>query len=96
MGESDSYGLQFFINGKPIHYGDFGCGSITKPSPNDAERFAKVKAEMDAMAEKYNPIADKLFEEIYEGSQNVPMLPTSPSTYKLRKARKYYKPKFTL
>jgi hypothetical protein len=96
MGESDNYGLQFFINGKPIHYGDFGCGSITKPSPNDAERFAKVKAEMDAMAEKYKPIADELVEEIYEGSQNVPMLPTSPSTYKLRKDRKHYKPKFTL
>jgi hypothetical protein len=93
MGELDNYGLQFFINGKPIHYGDFGCGMISKPSPNDAERFAKVKTEMDAMAEKYKPIADKLVEEIYKSSQNAPLLFTNPTT---RKARKYYKPKFTL
>lgn len=93
MGEFDNYGLQFFINGKPLHFGDFGCGSITKLSPNDAERFAKVKAEMDAMAEKYKPIADKLVEEIYKSSQNAPLLFTNPTT---RKARKHYKPKFTL
>jgi hypothetical protein len=93
MGELDNYGLQFFINGKPIHYGDFGCGMISKPSPNDADRFAKVKTEMDAMAEKYKPIADKLVEEIYKSSQNAPLLFTNPTT---RKARKYYKPKFTL
>lgn len=93
MGELDNYGLQFFINGKPIHYGDFGCGMISKPSPNDAERFAKVKTEMDAMVEKYKPIADKLVEEIYKSSQNAPLLFTNPTT---RKARKHYKPKFTL
>ena len=69
MGEMDNYGLQFFINGKPLNFGDFGCGSITMSSPNDAERFAKLKSEMDTMAEKYKPIADKLGEEIYESSQ---------------------------
>lgn len=65
----DNNGLQFFINGKPLHFGDFGCGSITMSSPNDAERFAKLKSEMDTMAGKYKPIADKLVEEIYESSQ---------------------------
>lgn len=93
MEELDNYGLQFFINGKPIHCGDFGCGSITKPSPTSAERLAQVKTEMDVMAEKYKPIADKLVEEIYKSSQNAPLLFTNPTT---RKARKYYKPKFTL
>lgn len=93
MGEMDNYGLQFFINGKPLLFGDFGCGSITKPSPNDAERFAKSKSEMDTMVEKYNPIVDKLVEEIYESSQNAPLLFTNPTT---RKVRKRYKPKFTL
>lgn len=93
MVEMDNYGLQFFINGKPLNFGDFGCGSITMSSPNDVERFAKVKTEMDAMAEKYKPIADKLVEEIYKSSQNAPLLFTNPTT---RKARKYYKPKFTL
>lgn len=93
MGESDNYGLQFFINGKPLHVGDFGCGSITMSSPNDAERFAKLKSEMDTMAEKYKPIADKLVEEICESSQNAPLLFTNPTT---RKVRKRYKPKFTL
>lgn len=117
MGESDNYGLQFFINGKPLHVGDFGCGSITMSSPNDAERFAKLKSEMDAMAEKYKPIADKLVGEIYGSSQNPIELLTEetaqqinesfenlrmtmengfPMVFTKRKARKYYKPKFTL
>jgi molecular chaperone DnaK (HSP70) len=117
MGELDNYGLQFFINGKPIHYGDFGCGMISKPSPNDAERFAKVKTEMDAMAEKYKPIADKLVEEIYKSSpspmhllndettqqineafENIrkTMEKDFPMAFAKRKARKHYKPKFTL
>jgi hypothetical protein len=69
------------------------CGTIPKLSPNDAERFAKVKTEMDAMAEKYKPIVDKLVEEIYKSSQNAPLLFTNPTT---RKVRKRYKPKFTL
>ena len=117
MGESDNYGLQFFINGKPLHVGDFGCGSITMSSPNDAERFAKLESEMDAMAEKYKPIADKLFEEIYESSQKpIELLSEEtaqqihkvfediqktmekgfPMAFTKRKARKHYKPKFTL
>lgn len=79
MGEMDNYGLQFFINGKPFHFGDFGCGSITKPSPNDAERFAKSKFEMDTMVEKYKPIADKLVEEIYKSSQE-PIIPLGETT----------------
>ena len=93
MGENFYDSLQFFVDGKPLHFGDFGCGSITKPSPNDAERFAKLKSEMDTMTEKYKPIADKLVEEIYKSSQNAPRLFTNSTT---RKARNHYKPKFTL
>lgn len=117
MGESDNYGLQFFINGKPLHFGDFGCGSITMSSPNDAERFAKLKLEMDTMDEKYKPIADKLVDEIYESSQKSIELLSEETGQQInkafenirktmdkdftrafakRKARKYYKPRFTL
>ena len=109
--------LQFFYNGKPIRQGDFGCGHITKPSPSHAERMASLKTEMDAMAEKYKPIADKLVEEIYKSSQKPIELLTEetaqsinkasedirktmekdfPLAFPTRKARKYYKPKFTL
>lgn len=69
MGEMDNNLLQLFYNGKPLRQGNFGCGTIPKLSPTDAQRFASAKAEMDAMAEKYKPIADKLVEEIYESSQ---------------------------
>lgn len=69
MGEMDNNGLQFFYNGKPIRQGDFGCGHITKLSPSHAERMASLKAEVDAMAEKYQPIVDELMDEIYESSQ---------------------------
>lgn len=69
MGEMDNNGLQFFYNGKPIRQGDFGCGHITKASPSHAERMASLKAEVDAMAEKYQPVINKLMEEIYESSQ---------------------------
>lgn len=93
MGELTFDGLQFFVNGKPLRIGDIGCSSITKPSPTDAERFAKLKSEMDAMAEKYKPIADKLVEEIYKSSQKVPLTFTNPATHE---PRKHYKPKFTL
>lgn len=79
MGEMDNNGLQLFINGKHLHFGDLGCGSITKPSPNDAEQFAKLKSEMDAMAEKYKPIANKLVEEIYKRSQE-PIIPLEETT----------------
>ena len=117
MGENLFDGLQFFCNGKPIRQGDFGCGSITMSSPNDAERFAKLKFEMDTMDEKYKPIADKLVEEIYESSQKpIELLSEEtaqqiskafenirktmekgfPMVFTKRKARKYYKPKFTL
>ena len=113
MGEMDNNWLQFFYNGKPIRQGDFGCGHITKPSPNDAERFTKLKTEMDAMIEKYKPIADKLVEEIYKRSQKpIELLSEEtaqriskafedmdkdfPIVFTTRKARKYYKPKFTL
>ena len=65
--------LQFFYNGKPIRQCDFGCGHITKPSPSHAERMASHKAEMDAMAEKYKPIADKLVQEIYDSSSISPI-----------------------
>lgn len=93
MGEMDNNGLLFFYNGKPIRQGDFGCGHITKPNPSHAERMASLKAEVDALAKEYKPIVDKLMEEIYESSQKAPLLFTNPTT---RKARKHYKPKFTL
>lgn len=130
MGEMDNNLLQLFYNGKPLRQGNFGCGTIPKLSPTDAQRFASAKAEMDAMAEKYKPIADKLVEEIYESSQKpIELLSEemaksfekscndyfetlsevtkslNPCLERLiehfgktsqRKARKHYKPKFTL
>lgn len=117
MGENLFDGLQFFYNGKPIRQGDFGCGHITKPSPSHTERMASLKAEVDAMAEKYKPVIDKLMDEIYESSQK-PIEPLTEESaqqitkafeniqktmdkdftraFTKRKARKYYKPKFTL
>lgn len=80
-------------SGNHIFKPNTSCGTIPKLSPTDSQRFASAKAEMDAMAEKYKPIADKLVEEIYKSSQNAPLLFTNPTT---RKARKHYKPKFTL
>ena len=80
-------------SGNPIYKPKTSCGTIQKPSPTFAERLAQVKTEMDAMAEKYKPIAEKLVEEIYKSSQNAPLLFTNPTT---RKVRKRYKPKFTL
>lgn len=90
MGESDNYGLQFFINGKPLHVGDFGCGRITMSSPNDAVRFAKLKSEMDTMAENYKPIADKLLEEIYESAQESMQLVSEQTTKEFEDACNNY------
>jgi hypothetical protein len=86
-------GVQFMIDGKPLSDGVPPCGRITTSSPMYAERIAKLKSEMDAMAEKYKPIADKLVEEIYKSSQKVPPPITNPTTHE---PRKHYKPKFTL
>lgn len=110
-------GIQFYINGKPLKDGIPPCGRITASRPMYAERIAKLRTEMDAMAEKYKPIADKLVEEIYDSSQK-PIKPLSEETAQqitkvfeniqktmekdfsltppTRKARKHYKPKFTL
>ena len=107
----------FDTSGKPIYKPKTSCGTNLKQIPTDSQRFASAKAEMDAMAEKYKPIADKLVEEIYKSSQ-IPMNPLGeitaqqihkafedirktmekdfPMTFCKRKARKYYKPKFTL
>jgi len=81
------------ISGNPIYKPNTSCGTIPKLSPTDSQRFASAKAEMDAMAEKYKPIVDKLMEDIYESSQKASLLFTNPTT---RKARKRYKTKFTL
>ena len=110
-------GIQFMIDGKPLKDGVPPCGRITTSSPMYAERIAKLKSEMDAMAVKYKPIADKLVEEIYERSQkpidlfseetaqqiskafgNIQktMEKDFPMAFAKRKARKHYKPKFTL
>ncbi|MBO7221388.1 MAG: hypothetical protein J6V21_09460 [Alistipes sp.] len=86
MGEMDNNGLQFFYNGKPIRQGDFGCGHITKPSPSHAERMASLKAEVDAMAEKYKPVIDKLMDEIYESSQKPIELLSEETAQQITKA----------
>lgn len=104
-------------SGNPIYKSNTSCGTIPKLSPSAAQRFASAKAEMDAMAVKYKPIADKLVEEIYESSQkpiellseetaqqitkafeNIQMTMEKdfPMAFTKRKARKHYKPKFTL
>lgn len=104
-------------SGKPIYKPKTSCGTIPKLSPTDAQCFASAKSEMDAIAEKYKPIADRLVNEIYESSQKPIELLTEetaqqinkafdnirktmekgfPMTFTKRKARKYYKPKFTL
>lgn len=81
-------------SGNPIYKPNTSCGTIPKLSLTDSQRFASAKAEMDAMAEKYKPVIDKLMDEIYESSQNAPLIFTNPTTRKPRK--KHYKPKFTL
>ena len=117
MDELTFDGIQFYINGKPLKDGIPPCGRITASRPMYAERIAKMKTEMDAMAEKYKPIADKLVEEIYESSQKPIKLLTEETAQQInnvlenirktidkglplasptRKARKHYKPKFTL
>jgi hypothetical protein len=117
MGELTFDGIQFYINGKHLGDGVPPCGRITASRPMYADRIAKLKTEMDAMAEKYKPIADGLVKEIYERSQT-PIKPLSEETVQeinkvfenirktmekdfsltspTRKARKHYKPKFTL
>lgn len=104
-------------SGSPIYKPNTSCGTILKLSPTDSQRFASTKAEMDAMAKKYKPIADKLMQEIFESSQKpIELLSEAtaqqiskafedirktmdkdfPMAFAKRKARKHYKPKFTL
>lgn len=56
-------------SGRPIYKPKTSCGIIPKLSPTDAQRFASTKAEMDAMAEKFQPIVDELMREISDSSQ---------------------------
>lgn len=93
MGKLTFDGIQFLINGKPLSDGVISCSHIAKSGVTTAERIAKLKSEMDDMAEKYKPIADKLVEDIYKSSQNVPPPIKNPTTHK---PRKHYEPKFTL
>ena len=93
------------------------CGTILKSDLTDSQCFASAKAVMDAMAEKYKPIADKLMQEVFESSQKpiellseetaqqinkafenirINMKKDFPMAFAKRKARKHYKPKFTL
>lgn len=69
MGELTFDGIQFMIDGKPLGKCVLPRDLIVKSSVTNAESIAKLKSEMDAMAEKYKPIADKLVEEIYKSSQ---------------------------
>lgn len=117
MGEMDNNGLQFFINGKPLYSGDFGCGSITEPSSTNVKSNASIIVDLDATIEKYNPIVDEFWNKIRECSQKPIKLLTEetaqqinkafeniqktmekgfPMVFAKRKARKHYKPKFTL
>lgn len=91
MGELTFDGIQFCINGEPINIRDIACGKIPKLGLTEAERYAKLKSEMDAMREKYKPIADKLVQEIHES-----FAPTPLSEDTAHEPRKHYKPKFTL
>ena len=85
----------FDTNGKPIYKPKTSCGTIPKPSPTHAERMASFQAEMDAMTEKYKPIIDELYEEMCKITQ-VPSTRIPFTNSPRRKARKHYKPKFTL
>ena len=104
-------------SGKPIYKPNTSCGTIPKHDPTHAERIASLKAEVDAMAEKYKPVIDELMDKIYESSQKpIELLSEEtvqqiskafediqktmekdfPMAFAKRKARKHYKPKFTL
>lgn len=104
-------------SGNPIYKPNTSCGAIPKLSPTDSQRIASAKAELDAMAYKLKPIADKLMQEIFESSQKpIELLSEAtasqineafedirktmgkdfPMAFAKRKARKHYKPKFTL
>lgn len=74
-------GIGINMSGNLIYKPNTPCGKIPKPSPSHAERMASLKTEMDAMAEKYKPIADKLLEEIYKSSQE-PIQPISEKVAK--------------
>lgn len=86
MDELTFDGIQSYINGKPLKDGIPPCGRITTSRPMYAERIAKLKTEMDAMAEKYKPIADKLVEEIYESSQKPIELLSEETAQQINKA----------
>lgn len=73
-------------SGKPIYKPNTSCGTIPKLSPTDSQRFASAKAKMDAMVEKYKPIADKLMEEIYESSQKPIELLSEETAQRISKA----------
>lgn len=117
MGENLFDEVQFFVNGKPIQRGDFGCGSITEPSSTNANSNASIIADLDATIEKYNPMVDEFWNKVRECCQK-PIKPLTeettqriskafndirktmekdfPMVFTKRKARKRYKPKFTL
>ena len=73
-------------SGKPIYKPNTSCGIIPQLSPTDAQRFASAKAEMDAMAEKYQPIVDELMREIYESSQKPIELLSEETAQQINKA----------
>ena len=73
-------------SGNPIDKPNTSCGTIPKLGPTDLQRFASAKAEMDAMAIKYKPIADRLVKEIYESSQKPIELLSEETTQQIHKA----------
>jgi hypothetical protein len=82
-------------SGNPIYKPKTSCGTIPKPSPTHAERMSSLKSEVDDASEKYKPIIDSLYEEMYKITQ-VPPFSHPFTNSPRRKARKHYKPKFTL
>lgn len=87
--------IGFDTSGKPIYKPNTSCGTIPQLNPSHAERMASLKAEVDDADEKYKPLIDSLYEEMYKITQ-VPPFSHSFTNSPKRKARKHYKPKFTL
>lgn len=73
-------------SGNPIYKPNTSCGTIPQLSSADAQRSASAKAEMDAMAVKYKPIADKLMQEVFESSQKPIALLSEATAQQISKA----------
>lgn len=104
MGEDILKGLELLYDGKPIHRGDFGCGTIPQLSATDALRLESAQADklmQEILDSSQKPI--ELFSEAwasqiskeFEEMRRKPVDTDFPIALKSAK-RKHYKPKFTL